>query len=260
MWKNDLCGIYKIVNTINNKVYIGQSKHIKERWSEHKKGLRKNRHKNEYLQRAWNKYGESSFIHEIIEICDEFQLDEREIYYINFYDSMNSDKGYNLHSGGLRHLDCSESTRAKLRISGTGENNPNSKKVVRLEDNQIYDSINLAAQDNGTHAAMIYRCCTLQRFTAGNYHWMYLLDYKNASDEEISNLLSHKDLGKTKTIIYLNTNEIFSSISKASKQLNINANSISQCCLHNRETAGKTEDGIPRIFMYYEEFLNSKIS
>lgn len=259
MWKNDLCGIYKIVNIVNDKIYIGQSKHIKQRWCEHKKELKKNKHRNEYLQRAWNKYGESNFIHEIIELCDESELDEKEVYYINFYNSMNPNKGYNLHSGGLRHTICSESTRIKLKNSGTGANNPNSKKVIRLEDNQVYDSINLAAQNNNTHAAMIYRCCTQQRYTAGNYHWMYLSDFRETSDEEIKNLLFYKDPGKTKSIIYLNSNEIFSSINEASEKLNINANSISQCCLHNRKAAGKTEEGIPRIFMYYEEFLNSKI-
>ena len=86
---------------------------------------------------------------------------------------------------------------------------------------------------------------------------MYLEDFKESSDEYIQNLLKQKDNGREKKIIYLNTMEIFSSINEASAKVQCNANSISQCCLHNRANAGKTPDGEPRIFMYYSEYLNN---
>ena len=57
-----ISGIYKIVNKINGKYYVGSSKDvINYRWIHHKRALRSNRHKNDYLQNAWNKYGEDNF-------------------------------------------------------------------------------------------------------------------------------------------------------------------------------------------------------
>lgn len=254
MWKNDCCGIYKIENTINHKIYIGQSKHIRERWCEHKKELKRNTHKNIYLQRAWNKYGPSVFVHEILELCDETQLDERECYYINLYETFDSDKGYNLTSGGGRRKKYSIETREKLKINATGANNPNSKKVICLENNRIFDSIGIASKTYNTDPAMIYRCCTGQRLTAGNVHWMYLNNYEISSEEEIKLKLKQRE---NKVVIYLNTKEVFDSITEASKKTGVNMNSISLCCNHHRQRAGCTSDGIPRVFMFYDEFLSN---
>jgi group I intron endonuclease len=59
-------GIYKIVNKINGKFYIGSSVNIKIRWYRHITELLRNVHKNTHLQRAWNKYGRYNFVFEII--------------------------------------------------------------------------------------------------------------------------------------------------------------------------------------------------
>jgi group I intron endonuclease len=60
--------IYKIVNLINTKKYVGstQSK-CNLRWNCHKSTLRRNLHGNRYLQNSWNKYGERNFQFEIVE-------------------------------------------------------------------------------------------------------------------------------------------------------------------------------------------------
>lgn len=63
-------GIYKIVNKINEKYYIGGSINIERRWNEHKYDLRRNIHHNNHLQNSWNMYGENSFEFIIIDICD----------------------------------------------------------------------------------------------------------------------------------------------------------------------------------------------
>ena len=52
-----MTGIYKITCLANNKSYIGQSVSIKRRWATHKRELAAGIHYNEYLQRAYNKYG-----------------------------------------------------------------------------------------------------------------------------------------------------------------------------------------------------------
>ena len=86
-YKNKLVGIYKITNIVNDKIYVGQSIAIKQRWSQHKAELRKNKHGNCHLQKAWNKYGEEKFKFSVLEYLDtdiskDF-LTEREQYWID---------------------------------------------------------------------------------------------------------------------------------------------------------------------------------
>jgi group I intron endonuclease len=67
MSKFKIAGIYKISCTQNNKYYYGSSVDILSRWHSHRKSLRKKLHHNKILQNVWNKYGEESFVFEIIE-------------------------------------------------------------------------------------------------------------------------------------------------------------------------------------------------
>lgn len=71
-------GIYRIINIINNKCYIGSSKHIFKRLSNHFALLKLNNHHCNKLQRSYNKYGEGNFKVEIIEKCEEVLLEKRE--------------------------------------------------------------------------------------------------------------------------------------------------------------------------------------
>lgn len=75
--------IYQIRNLKNEKVYIGSSNNLKKRWNDHKYLLNKNSHHSYHLQRSWNKYGEDSFVFEILEECDEDVLLYREQYYLD---------------------------------------------------------------------------------------------------------------------------------------------------------------------------------
>lgn len=97
-----MIGIYKITNLINNKIYIGQSKNIEKRWAKHRTGPfnPNNNCYNNALYRSIRKYGLDNFTFEVIEQCKEADLNKKEIYWINYYDSHNEDKGYNLTDGG----------------------------------------------------------------------------------------------------------------------------------------------------------------
>ena len=88
------CGIYKIMNT-NGKVYIGSSIHINKRWSEHLRQLRGKYHENKYLQRSWNKYGDS-FVFEVLLYCGKENLVFYEQRAIDEYKSLDGDYGYNI--------------------------------------------------------------------------------------------------------------------------------------------------------------------
>jgi group I intron endonuclease len=90
--------IYIIKNTVNSKVYIGQTRtSVDQRWKEH---LRHAQYGDQVINRAMKKYGVDKFYIETLEICDVSILDEREIYYIDLYDSTDKSKGYNVSIGG----------------------------------------------------------------------------------------------------------------------------------------------------------------
>ncbi len=95
MAKQKICGVYKITNRVNGKIYVGSSKNIYERWNQHKDKLRNNCHDNAHLQNAWIKYGENNFKFEIIEECDPNIQFEREQYYLNTLNPFD-DNGYNI--------------------------------------------------------------------------------------------------------------------------------------------------------------------
>lgn len=95
-----MIGIYKITNKINNKCYIGQSVDIYRRWNDEKRAAfnSTDRSYNYPLSCAFRKYGLEQFTFEIIEECSKSELNNKEIYWIDFYNSFY--EGYNQTLGG----------------------------------------------------------------------------------------------------------------------------------------------------------------
>lgn len=91
--------IYKITNSINGKIYIGKtSQTIEERFKEHCRDSKRRLKEHRPLYFAMNKYGIENFSVEEIEQCEDSEAEEREIYWIDAYDSYR--KGYNATIGG----------------------------------------------------------------------------------------------------------------------------------------------------------------
>lgn len=80
-------GIYKIENVATGDVYIGSCARrvggFGSRWNAHRRSLRRNTHHSIVLQRAWNKYGESAFKFDVLEICSPNECISREQHYID---------------------------------------------------------------------------------------------------------------------------------------------------------------------------------
>jgi group I intron endonuclease len=99
-WKDigKVSGIYKIINKINGKYYVGSSKNINygyhSRWNRHKRDLNKKIHRNDHLQRSWDKYGEDNFDWVLVEKIPEEKLVETEQKYLDIAKT-EQDKCYN---------------------------------------------------------------------------------------------------------------------------------------------------------------------
>lgn len=111
-------GVYKICNLINGKMYIGSSKNLVNRATNHRKNLKDNKHSNKHLQSSYNKYGGENFIFEVIEYCDNYV--EREQYWMDLFDVNNPKKGYNkrlkAETNSGRRFKLSDEHRKKISI------------------------------------------------------------------------------------------------------------------------------------------------
>lgn len=113
------CGVYTIVNTVNDKLYVGSTtRSFRKRWWDHKSLLRNNKHHNIHLQRAWNKYGESAFKFQILDICDKADCLEMEQYWMNILDVYKT--GYNRNPRAGNSAGCTRSAETCKRIGETG--------------------------------------------------------------------------------------------------------------------------------------------
>ena len=91
-------GIYKITNQKTKECYIGQAVDLATRWKDHAKcGLGIDTPQGNKLYKAIQEFGIWNFSWEVLELCSKEQLNEKEKYYINLYDSKNF--GYNSTSG-----------------------------------------------------------------------------------------------------------------------------------------------------------------
>ena len=94
-------GIYKLTNTKNQKIYIGQAVDIGTRWKDHIKAGLGIDTPNNMLYSAMMEDGVENFTFEVLEECGRSHLNDREKYYIAFYRSQ--EWGYNMSRGGARN-------------------------------------------------------------------------------------------------------------------------------------------------------------
>lgn len=147
------CGIYRILNTINNKFYIGSSVNLRKRLYEHRRLLRLGKHENYHLQNAFTKYGEENFKFEIIEVLKEVPKDIRvlrdlETDYIQKFESYDQSIGYNVIKGGIGTINtpCSEEKRQKISESNKGKSAWNKNVPMTAEQKQLLKKIQTSAR------------------------------------------------------------------------------------------------------------------
>lgn len=142
----DKNGIYKIINNVNGDYYIGSTANklgFKERWKVHRRDLRNNNHCNDYLQKAWNKYGEEAFEFKIVEICEKDECIKLEQKYLD-----NEKPKYNLCKTAGNTLGRKHSKETRVKISQNREySEPWNKGLTMSETSKQKMSI---AQKNST--------------------------------------------------------------------------------------------------------------
>lgn len=216
-----MTGIYKITNLLDGKIYIGQSLDIFHRWSKHCQNL-----SDSLLHQAINKQGIENFSFQILEQCNKESLDEREKYWIQFYNSYTNapnSNGYNMNEGGWKNY-----TSPKAIVI----------EQYDLDGNFIaeYPSSTIASEITGVDLRSIQSCCNKQdiRKTAGGFQW------KRKNDDIIITSLNKR----TNFEVYQidkKTNEIiqkFSSPMEASRATGINNVGITNCCNKKQKTSG----------------------
>lgn len=149
--------IYSITNTINQKQYVGLTRQANpyNRWKKH---LEDSKYRPTYpIHLAIEKYGSDNFKFRIIEECSDDKVEEREIYYIEKFNTFY--EGYNATLGGNIRYD----TEAK----------PITQYTKKGEKIQYFASVRDAAEFIGKELSAISRCANGERFSAYGYRWSW---------------------------------------------------------------------------------------
>lgn len=125
-----LNGVYTITNTVNKKIYVGSTANkmgFRERWRSHLNALKRGKHCNIHLQNAFNKYGENTFVFDIVLICSKEECKVQEQIMLDKIKSYNSEIGYNIckkagNSLGRKHSEETKKKIATNRIYGPPAN------------------------------------------------------------------------------------------------------------------------------------------
>ena len=211
--------IYKITNDINKKVYIGQTvKTVNYRFKQHLRTARncyENKQTLTHFHKAIIKYGAEHFFVETIEECDDSLLDEREIYWIQYYNSFL--EGYNSTTGGQ-----------------FAPKNPGKMVIQYNVDGEyihLFKNAREAAQQVNNKVECIRDACNGRRKTSSGFQWRY---YEENFPIKIEPVKHYHAGAPVKPVIqydlYGKKINTFNSIDEAARATNITRASIGRAC------------------------------
>jgi group I intron endonuclease len=228
---NDKYCVYAHINKINGKIYIGQTcQNTNRRWGDGSgyKGCTR-------FYRAVQKYGWDNFEHEVV--ASNLTLDEAnhfEELLISMLDTTNSDRGYNLRSGGENNR-LSEETKQKLREATKG-------KHLSAETKEKLSKAHKGKKlSNETKRK-------LSELNKGKNHPKYGQHLSDETKEKIRHTkmgVNNPNYGKSgasnpnaRAVICIETNTVYGSTIEASREFGIIRSGITRCCSGKTKTAG----------------------
>jgi group I intron endonuclease len=123
-----ICGIYKITHRETGKAYVGLSTDILERWKSHS-NFAQAKSRWQYIKRALHSHGIDNFIFEVLEECSEEMLNEREIFWIEHFNTKEPN-GYNLtHGGGFGRLSFESEKKRRNSLKGRKFSEEHRRKI-----------------------------------------------------------------------------------------------------------------------------------
>lgn len=212
--------IYMATCTITNLSYIGKAVNWKDRKKHHIRPSAPDC----YFHRAINKYGKDNFLWQVLEDnIPQDKLNEREIYWISFYNTYLG-PGYNETYGGDGGFESCHKWQKEHPIEFKNIQNKarEQAKIWRIKNQE-------RARENSLKA--------LEKAHVGWLQW-----YKNNPDKIKDNQKKASLAGakvKAKKVYCFELDKIFQSISEASRELKIDSTNISRACKGKRKTAGK---------------------
>lgn len=266
--------IYKITNTINGKVYIGQTtRKFNDRYSAkgtgmervynyHKKYSRYNNKYNDHLLFSIEKYSISSFVldKEIDYAFSKEELNIKEKTWIRYYNSDKWEFGYNKNNGG-NNAKPNKNTIEKLKKSLTGREF-SKEHILHLKEYQRNrpksHNYNISKSKKGkpstfkgkhlpNSAKLILSKYAKERTGEKNSF------YGKHHTRETLNKISGANNYNAKKVVCLTTKEEFGSIIQASKKYNVDTSLIGRACIGKSKYAG-VYNNKPLVWMFYKEY------
>ena len=218
------CGIYKFTNKINGKIYIGQSIDINARKRSHiNDAYCKGKDSNCPFHQAIIKYSENGFNFEIIEECPKELLNEREKYWIQYYNSYHN--GYNASPGGDN---CGERSDGRALL------------LYDLEGNFVKETYNIAstARELGVGYQTVYQLLQGARKSTKGFQ----IKYKESEDFPKTIEPYNSRQGGSFVVLQLDKNDNilneYKSVNEAARQTGCDCSTISKVCRGKLKTHG----------------------